>query len=68
MYYFENVQKLREKSGKTSTEIAECLGISQELYEKYESGESLMPVEYFIKLADLYNVSMDYLVGRDFKK
>jgi len=68
MHYFENVQKLREKYGKTSTEIAEYLGISQELYEKYESGESLMPVEYFIKLADLYNVSMDYLVGRDFRK
>lgn len=67
-HYFKNVEKLRKEHKKSVIEVAEYLNISPTLYEQYENGTELMPVEYFIKLADLYNISLDYIVGRDFKK
>ena len=36
----------------------------QSQYSKYERGERPLPLDYAVKLADLYNVSLDYLVGR----
>ena len=40
----------------------------QSLYSKYERGERALPLELAVKLADLYNVSLDYLVGREYSK
>jgi transcriptional regulator with XRE-family HTH domain len=41
----------------------------QSLYSKYERDEREIPLSLLIKLADYYNVSLDYLVGRtDMKK
>lgn len=37
----------------------------QSLYSKYERGERPLPLGLAIKLADLYNVSLDYIVGRE---
>ena len=37
----------------------------QSLYSKYERGERPLPLDLAIKLADLYNVSLDYIVGRE---
>lgn len=39
-------------------------GIEQSLLSKYETGERIPPTETLIKLADLYDVSIDYLLGR----
>ena len=36
----------------------------QSLYSKYERGERPLPLEYADKLADFYQVSVDYLLGR----
>ena len=49
-------------------ELAEYLNIKQTTYSKYELGKINIPIEVFIKLADYYDVSIDYLVGRSIKK
>ena len=61
---YENIRKLRTDSGYTQKQIAEHLGISQNTYSQYEIGILNYPVDAVIKLADLYNVSTDYLLGR----
>lgn len=59
-----NLKILRKKAGKTQKEVAEYLGIVQQAYGHYESGRRQIPVENLTKLADLYGVSIDDLMGR----
>lgn len=40
------------------------LGMSQTGYSKYETGKNDVPTDILIKLADFYDVSVDYLLGR----
>lgn len=40
------------------------LGIAQTVYSRYERGFQTIPLEHLIRLADYYQVSLDYLVGR----
>ena len=61
---YENIRNLREDSDKTQKELADYLNVKQTTYSKYELGKINIPVEVFIKLADFYNVSVDYLLGR----
>ena len=61
---FENIRNLREDADKTQTEIAEYLNIKQTTYSKFELGKINVPIEMLIKIADYYDVSLDYLVGR----
>lgn len=61
---FENIRSLRIDNGHTQRQIAEVLGISQNTYSQYEIGVLNYPVDALIKLADFYNVSIDYLLGR----
>lgn len=65
---FENIRNLREDNDKKQQELAEYLNVKQTTYSKYELGKINIPIEVFIKLADYYNVSIDYLVGRDINK
>lgn len=65
---FENIRNLREDNDKKQIELAEYLNIKQTTYSKYELGKINIPIEVFIKLADYYDVSIDYLVGRSTKK
>ena len=44
------------------------VGVRQTTYSKYELGKILVPADVLIKLADFYNVSLDYLVGRSSDK
>ena len=61
---FENIRNLREDNDKTQKEVAAYLNIKQNTYSKYELGKINVPIDVFIKLADYYTVSIDYLVGR----
>lgn len=61
---FENIRNLREDNDKIQNELAEYLNVKQTTYSKYELGKINIPVEVLIKLADYYDVSIDYLVGR----
>ena len=59
-----NLKLYRKKAQKTQKEIADYLGIVQQAYNHYETGRRNIPIENAIKLADLYNVSVDVLLGR----
>lgn len=65
---FERIKNLREDSDLTQTEISKILHISQRAYSHYEKGSRSIPIEILIALADYYNTSIDYLVGRIDKK
>ena len=65
---FENIRNLREDHDKLQIELAAYLNVKQTTYSKYELGKINIPVEVLIKLADFYDVSLDYLVGRSKNK
>ena len=59
-----NIKSLRKENNKTQKDLAELLCIRQNSYQRYETGETEPNITNLIKLADYYNVSIDYLVGR----
>jgi transcriptional regulator with XRE-family HTH domain len=59
---------MREDSDLSQQKIAEYLGIAQTVYSRYERGFQTIPLEHLIRLADYYNVSLDYLTGRTQKR
>ena len=65
---FENIRSLRIDKNLTQKQVAQHLGISQNTYSQYEIGVLNYPVDALIKLADLYGVSVDYLLGRTRQK
>lgn len=65
---FPNIRNLREDNDKKQIELANYLNVRQTTYSKYELGKINIPIEIFIKLADYYDVSVDYLLGRTKEK
>ena len=63
---YQRIRDLREDSDLTQTQIGEKLNIPQRTY--YESGERTIPPEILIALADFYNTSVDYILGRTDKR
>lgn len=63
MKYAERIRALREDADKTQAEIAALLKVGQRTYCDYEHGKTRIPVDSLIKLAKLYDVSMDYICG-----
>ena len=61
---YQRVRDLREDYDWNQEYVAEKIGITQTTYSKYELGKVNIPLDMMIKLADLYNVSVDYLIGR----
>ena len=64
MYYHLRLRDLREDRDLNQAKVAEVLGTTQQQYSKYEVGIQEIPLRHLITLADFYNVSLDYLVGR----
>ena len=62
------IQDLRIDNDLTQLQVAELLNCQREVYRRYEKGTREMPLSYAIILADYYNVSLDYLVGRSDKR
>ena len=58
------IRDLREDRELTQDEIARLLEIKQTTYSKYELGKVSIPIEAYLKLANFYGVSLDYLLGR----
>lgn len=58
------IKDMREDRDLTQRQISEYLMCDQSLYSKYEREEREIPLRLLIKLADYYDVSLDYLVGR----
>jgi len=61
---YKRIRDLREDNDLNQTNVAKMLGMSQTGYSKYETGENDIPTHILIKLADFYNTSIDYLLGR----
>ena len=61
----ENLIELRKLNKLTQLELAEKLNYSDKAISKWERGESLPDVEILCQIADLYGVSLDYLVTKD---
>ncbi len=61
---FPNIRNLREDNDYRQKDIAAVLNVSQNTYSQYENGIIELTAENLIKLADFYNVSVDYLLGR----
>ncbi len=61
---YKRIRDLREDNDMNQTKVAEYLGMSQTGYSKYETGENDIPTSVLIKLADFYNVSIDYILNR----
>ena len=67
MFLYQRIRDLREDHDKTQKQIAELLNMQLTVYQRYERGERELPLWAAIKLADYYNITLDYLVGRDSK-
>ncbi len=62
--YYKRIRDLREDRDITQTALSQILHCSQRIYSNYERGEVDIPTEILIRLADYYEVSVDYLLGR----
>ncbi len=62
------IRDLREDRDLTQNEVSKLLNISQVAYSYYELNKRNIPLDYLCKLADFYNVSVDYLLYRTEKK
>lgn len=60
----DNLRILRLKSKKSLEDIAEAINVSRQSVSKWESGESYPDIEKCVRLAKLYNVSLDALVNK----
>ena len=61
---YKRIKDLCEDNDLKQKEIAYHLKITQQQYSLYEKGIRDIPVDLLIKLANYYNVSIDYIVGR----
>ena len=64
MNYIKQLRDLREDHDMTQQEVADVLHTSQTMYARYERGANELPIRHLIALADLYQVSTDYILGR----
>ncbi len=65
---YPRIRALREDRDLKQRELAELLNISQTGYSKYETGENDVPTAILDSLADFYETSVDYIMGRTDEK
>lgn len=65
---YERIQNLRTDNDLTIKAISAEIGLHRDVYARYEKGLRDVPTDVLIKLADYYDVSVDYLLGRTNKK
>ena len=63
--FTENLKSERLRRQMTQKEIAEILKITRQQYSLYETGQRTMPIEKIVKIAKLYDISLDYLLGAE---
>ena len=61
------LKELRKQANLTQNDLANLLNTKQQTYQRYEIETSEPNLETLCKLADYYNVSIDYLIGRNHK-
>lgn len=64
MGYYKRIRELREDHDLTQRELAKMLDMPQPQYYRYEQGFRDIPTDILIKLSDIYNTSIDYILER----
>ncbi len=64
----EMIKKLRSERGFSQVDLAEKLSVTKQCVSNWENGNILPSVEMLVKIASLFSVSTDYLLGFDDKK
>lgn len=64
MNFPERIIEIKKQKNLLQKTIAESIGITVRNYQRYEKGEQQPTLPVLIKLADYFDVSLDYLVGR----
>ncbi|MCL2447022.1 MAG: helix-turn-helix domain-containing protein [Oscillospiraceae bacterium] len=62
--FAQRVKELRKQHQLTQRALGEALGITEQAYQLYEYGRQKPGIDRLIELADFFDVSLDYLVGR----
>lgn len=68
MYKYHKIRDLREDNDISQVRCAELLYVSKNTYIRYETGERIPPIDFMERVADLYNVTLDYLCDREVNK
>ena len=63
MAYYSRLKDLREDSNLTQKELVAILKMHKTTYTNYEQGKREIPLSVAVKLAKLYNISIDYIAG-----
>ncbi len=61
---YHRIKELRRRLGINQTKMAQMLDMSQTGYSKYETGENDVPTQVLIKLSEIHNVSIDYILDQ----
>ena len=61
---YRHIRDLREDADLSQKQMAKILNCSQVAYSYYEIGKRDIPTQALIKIADHFNCSVDYLLGR----
>ena len=59
------LKELRLENNLNQGQVADIIKVSRVVYNRYERNQREIPIELLCVLADYYDVSMDYLVGRE---
>ena len=62
-YVYQRIRDLREDNDKTQADIAKFLNVYTTTYQRWERGDTEIPVHIVIELSKYYKVSADYILG-----
>lgn len=65
MIFGERIKKLREDINISQKDLGECIGVSDVMISMYEQNKNYPSINTILKLSDYFNVSIDYLFGRE---
>ena len=58
------IKDIRVRKGLTQAEVASALGVSSVVYSRYETGSRQPSIDMLVQMADIFGVTVDYLLGR----
>lgn len=61
----QRIPELRKASGWSQVEVAKRLGVTKQTVSNWENGNIQPSIEMLVRLAKLFNISTDYLLGLD---
>lgn len=68
MERYQRIRDLREDRDLTQAQVGWAINVPQRTYAYYESGQRMVPPHVLCALADFYQVSVDYILGRTNRK